>query len=385
MNSRRYRVLQVVETLHPGGAENVAATLAISLRQDLFEVDVAALSEIGTVEQRLNAAGRVVRLIGKHRGIDLGAVVRLRRFLVEGRYDLIHTHNPIANHWTVLACRTMIGAPPVIVTEHSIHYPGRVARWYPAVRTIVGAGNHLIIGVCDAVTESHKGVDPLNRAKYRTIHNGIEPCPTASSDELAELRRQFGFSLQEHVVGTVGNLRGAKAHDDLIEAFALLLKRFPKARLAIVGDGPLRADLRGRAERLGIGERVAFLGRRTDARRILPMFDVFALSSTREGFPVVVLEAAAAGVPIVATNVGGVSEVVQDGVTGRLVAPNRPDLLADALLATLEDPKEASCRASQANGLFLREFTARAMTRKVERLYAEVLGLQPTPAPLDES
>lgn len=376
----RFRVLQVVETLRPGGAENVVATLAVQLRRDRFEVEVAALVEAGEVAERIVAAGVPLHVIGKRRGFDLGALVRLRRLLASGRYDLIHTHNPIANHWTVLACRLLPGAPPVVLTEHSIHYRGRIAWWYPAARAVIGLGNRAIVGVCEAVTESHRRIDPLNRAKYVTIHNGIDPIAPLDDRAREALRREIGLAAGHRVVGTVGNLRPAKAHADLLAAIPAVFREFPEVRLVVAGAGPMEADLARLAKGLGIAERVHWLGRRSDVPRLLSVFDVFALSSAREGFPVAVLEAASAGVAMVATDVGGVGEVIHDGVTGRLVPPGRPDVLGQAIGSLLRDTDAARRMADAARDLYHSRFTAEAMTRKVEDLYAEILGL-PRPLP----
>lgn len=371
---RRFRILQVAETLLPGGAENVVATLAIHADRTRFIPEVAALSESGELADRIQKEGIPIHVVGKGRGFDVGALRRLRRLIREGRYDLIHTHNPIANHWTIVASRFVRKAPPIVLTEHSIHYPGRIAWWYPGVRTLFGLGNRVIVGVCEAVTESHRRLDPANRRRYRTIHNGIEPIVRPTAETIEARRRKLDLLPKDRVVGSVGNLRSAKAHDDLLESFVVVSKAVPEARLLVVGDGPLRSELSARAERLGVAGSVRWLGRRTDVPEILPVFDVFVLSSRREGFPVALLEASSAGVPIVATNVGGVGEVIRDRVTGRLVPPERPDLLASAALECLMDPESASTMADAARRLFLEEFTAETMTGKTQALYSEILG-----------
>lgn len=370
---RRFRILQVAETLRPGGAENVVATLAIRLDRSRFDLEVAALSESGELAERIQKGGIPLHVVGKRRGIDLSALTRLRRLIRDGRYDLIHTHNPIANHWTVLASRFIRKTPPIVMTEHSIHYPGRIAWWYPAARSLLGLGNRAIIGVCEAVTESHRRIDPANRHRYRAIHNGIEAISRPTAEELNAVRLEIGLSPGDRVIGAVGNLRPAKAHDDLLDAFATISSEIPEVRLVVVGDGPGRSELASHAERLGVASRVLWLGRRTDVPRLLPLFEVFILSSRREGFPVAVLEAASAGVPIVATDVGGVREVIHDGVTGRLVPPARTEALSGAILDLLRDPPGASKLADAASRLFHEKFTAEAMTRKVESLYAEIL------------
>ncbi len=368
------KILHIIESLRPGGAENVVATLARHSRSHGLDVEVVALATGGDVADALARDGIRVHILNKRPGLDRHLPPALARLVRDRSPDILHAHNPIAHHWTVIASFLLRRPPPIINCEHSIHYPGRIARWYPAVRTVLCLKDAAIVGVCEAVTASHMRLDPLNRTRYRTIYNGIEPVPRLTGGERDALKTELGLARGTFVVGTVGNLRPAKAHSDLLEAFAATSAVRKDTVLVVAGEGPLRAELAAQAERLGVAGRVHWLGRRGDVSRLLGVFDVFVLSSRREGFPVAVLEAASAGVPIVATDVGGVREVVRDGDTGRLVPPARPDLLAAALRDVIERPDAAIERARSARAAFEREFTAEIMTRKTEALYQEILG-----------
>ena len=370
---RKIRVLHVIESLRSGGAENVVAALATHTDPSRFESEVVALASGGDVADRLHSAGVTVHILGKRLGVDLSAAARLRHLIQERQISIVHAHNPVANHWTILACLFMAGAPPILQTEHSIHYRGRIRLWYPFLRGILGLWNSAIVGCCTAVTVSHRRIDPLNRSRYRTVYNGIEPLGRPSAERRAALRREIAIPDGFTVAGTVGNLRGPKAHGDLLSALALLAGEFPRLITIIAGDGPLEQELRARAAALGIAGCVRWLGKRADVSNLLGIMDIFVLSSTREGFPVAVLEAISAGVPVVATDVGGVSEVIMPGMTGVLVPPGDPPALAAGIRSVLGDVAGAKHRAAMAHEAFDRTFTVEAMARSMESLYAEIL------------
>jgi glycosyltransferase involved in cell wall biosynthesis len=195
------------------------------------------------------------------------------------------------------------------------------------------------------------------RRRYRTIHNGIERLAVPAPSRRESLRRELGLGPGDVVVGSVGNLRAPKAYGDLLDALSRLAPEFPSLTAVIVGDGPMAEELRARAEELGLGRRVRWLGRRSDVADLYGVMDVYVLSSRREGFPMALIEAAAACVPIVATDVGGVSEIVRPGETGLLAPAGDPPRLADAVRTLLEDRALAD-----------------GMARSTEALYLEVLG-----------
>lgn len=367
-------VVHVVETLNPGGLENVVATVVERLDRRRYSSTVIVLSEAGSLVRRIEATGTKVHVIGKRPGFDMPAARELRRIVANSDVDLVHTHNPIANHWTVIATMGLGRGVPIIVSEHSIHYSGRIAWFYPWVRTVIGLRNQAIVGVCDAVTASHAAIDPLNRGKYVTIHNGIDPVPHIPEGQLSGLRTELGVGHGRYVLGTIGNLRPAKAHGDLLAALSILVTRGCDAVLVVAGEGPLRRELAIETERLGLSDRVRWLGSRSDVPQLLSVFDAFVLSSRREGFPVAVIEAASAGVPVVATDVGGVREVIRTGETGVLVPPASPGALADGLQAVLTDRTSARRMAETARAEFDARFTAEIMVRQTQALYDRVLA-----------
>lgn len=370
------RVLHVIESLRSGGAESVIGLLAKHADRTRFEPEAVALAAGGPAEQLIRSEGTTVHILGKRPGIDLRAAGKLRALVRDRRISIIHAHNPIANHWSILACLFMREAPPIINTEHSVHYRGKVRGWYPVARSLLGVRNAAIVGVCEAVTESNRRIDPLNRRRYRTIYNGIEPLVRPTAERRDQIRRGLGVPAGATVIGTVGNLRRAKAYPDFLDAIARLAPRHPGLIVLIAGDGPLRAELEARSASLGLGQYLRWLGRRNDVVEILPAMDVFVLSSRREGFPMAILEAMSAGVPVVATDVGGVREVVRDGETGILLPAGDPVRLSEGIHRMIEDQPAAARMAVRASEVFQRAFTVERMTRSMESLYLEVLEQQ---------
>jgi glycosyltransferase involved in cell wall biosynthesis len=183
----------------------------------------------------------------------------------------------------------------------------------------------------------------LPAAKVATILNGIDTARFGAAGDPAQARRALGLNGRGPVIGTVGRLEPVKDHATLLQAFRRVREAHPGAALVVAGDGPLREPLEAQARALGLAGSVTFLGRRSDVADWLGGLDVFVLSSVSEGLPLTVLEAMAAGVPVVSTDVGGIQEIIRAPGEGRLVAPRSPDSMAEAVLALLAD--EAARRA----------------------------------------
>jgi glycosyltransferase involved in cell wall biosynthesis len=181
------------------------------------------------------------------------------------------------------------------------------------------------------------------------------------------------------VIGSIGRLAEKKGQRDLLEAAARVFEHTPTARLCLVGDGPLRASVEARASELGIRDRVDFLGTMPDGVRKLADFDVFVLPSHMEGMSNGLLEAHAAGLPVVATDVGGNAEVTRDGETGLVVPPRDPLALGDAILRMMKDPGRARARAAAGRERILAEFTVQRMVSRLEQLYTGLLDAKERP------
>jgi len=227
------------------------------------------------------------------------------------------------------------------------------------------------LAVSTAVQES---LPARIRAHSRVVRYGVDTAEVRREGEhRGEQRRQLGVSDAQILIGTVANLRVTKGYPDLLVAAKRVLRDNDRVRFVAVGRGPLERDLREQHARLGLGDRFQFLGFRPDAVRVMSAFDVFCLPSRHEGLPVALMEAFALGLPVVATRVGGVAELVTDGQDAVLVASGQPGRLAEALTALIDDPPR---RAAMANAAAARSetFDAPRSVQAVEAVYREVTG-----------
>lgn len=331
----RVRVLWLTKGLGRGGAEMLLVSLARAL--DPASVELTAgyvLPHKDALVEPLQRAGVSVHCLSSG-GDKAGWLLQLRRLLVEGGFDVVHTHAPVVG----TAARLLAPKGQTLVhTEHNVwgRYR-RPTRWANAAT--IGR-NAVVWAVSEGVAQS---IQPRSwRGQHTNVEvmlHGIDP----SEVRLGADARQGGLArlgLFEGplTVGTVGNLTPKKDHDSLLRALVGLRQHVPDARLVIVGSGPREAHLRAKARELGIEDAVLLTGIRDDVPDLLPAFDLFAMSSLHEGLSIALVEALAAGLPVVATRVGGIPEVIVDERDGLLVPPSNADALADAMTRLARDP-----------------------------------------------
>lgn len=378
--ARRLRVLHVITRMIVGGAQETVLLSCALAHRERFDVEALSGVETGSEGELHTEALRrgvhlrfepsLVRAVDPWR--DLTALVRLTRLFLRERPDVVHTHSSKAGILGRVAAR--IARVPLVV--HTVHGWGfTLGQSRPAFETYV-ALERICARLCDilVVVAEPDRKEGLRRGigrpeQYRTVRSGIEIAPFRdATDDPAEVRASLGIPKTAFVVGSVLRLSPQKAPLDLLEAFARAFVDRADARLVLVGDGPLRAEVEARAAALGVADRVVLTGLRRDVPRLLRAFDVFALSSRWEGLPRVFPQAMAAGLPIVATRVAGAADAIVDGVTGLLVEPGDIEALSRALLAVSQD--DARRRQMGAAGLSrVEEFSAERMVRGLEAIY----------------
>jgi glycosyltransferase involved in cell wall biosynthesis len=291
----------------------------------------------------------------------------------EWRPSVLHTHNPGANFYGALAGR-LAGIPAIICTRHG-EGQSDAAVWFPFLC-------HRLVAVSEGVRARLLSRWQVPRRRVVTIHNGVD-AGRASSLPRAEARARLGLPEGVPVAITVARLAPEKDHLTLLRAAAGLRARLPELHCLLVGGGRLEAGLRQQAERLGLQSSVLFLGQRTDVAELLPAADVFVLPSLQEGLSIAVLEAMSAGLPVVATAVGGNSLLVREGQTGFLAPPRDADALAKAMEAVLTQPERASQLGAAGRARVQAEFSVEDTARRYLDLYGEVLGMRHRRAPGD--
>lgn len=365
------RITHVVENLNRGGLERVVIDLALAQKAAGHDCRVVCLYEEGLLARELRAEGIAVDACGKGAGFDLGALRRMRALFRAHGSEILHSHNIIAHAYAALASRG-IGVRRFLNTRHGrgVAPPGRMRL---ALYSIAMRWTDRVVAVCEAARRNLAEHDRVPAAKLAVVPNGIhvERFVAASSSAHRTVADLLGVGSAIEIIGFVGRLNWAKDLPTLIRAFAMLRRRGREAALALIGDGSLRGELERLAADEGVGDRVVFLGDRSDVRNLLPGFDVFAMSSVSEGYSIALLEASASALPIVATDVGGNAEIVSDGVSGRIVKPGDPALFADALEDVLADPGRARAMGEAAIARVRREGSVETMVARYQTLYAE--------------
>ena len=361
----------MITELSVGGSQTALLRLLEKIDQNRFSPSVACLYDgDGETGRRIRGLSIDVTDLAMTK-TSLFSWLRLYRLLRQQRPLILHCwlfHPSILGRILGRMARV-----PIIITSRRNDQVGGTLREY-VNRWSGGLSDRTI-----AVSESARTIE-IQRAKVppdqvMVIPNGIETekFSTLTPEVGLEFRRRLNISAEVPLLGSVGRLHEQKGYNQLIRAMVKIRARVPKARLLLVGEGECRGDLERLARDLGVTEAVIFTGKRMDIPQIMSALDVFVLSSLWEGMPNVILEAMAAGRPVVATRVGGVPEVVTDDVTGLLVSPRDPTALAEACIRLLRDTRLQDRLGSQARRHVLEHFQVDAAARSTEALYEALL------------
>jgi glycosyltransferase involved in cell wall biosynthesis len=357
-------IVHVLSSYGVGGQERVALDLAAGQAERGHAVSVISLAgePDGPLATEFLAAGVAVHRVARKPRLDPALVVKLARLVRSLGADVVHTHNPLPLTYGAPAAR--LAGARCIHTKHGKN-PGT-----PAERVLRRAAARLVgafVAVSETTAEQARAQRDCAPRKLTVIPNGIRLGRYQPDAALrSAVRAELGIPAGAWVVGTVGRLDEFKNQALLVRA--LLPRVGPDYRLVIVGDGPARDDV---ARAAGGSPWIALTGRRMDVERLLPAFDVFALPSKSEGLPLVVPEAMAAGLPVVATAVGGLPDVVDDGATGLLVAVEEAPFAA-ALGALAADRGRARAMGARAREVALARYSADRMLDDYLALYRAV-------------
>ncbi len=367
------RVAIMIDTLSIGGAQKLITSFVSAVSKQTIQPTIVSLQDhAATVNlELLHSADVDVKIFPSRSLLNLGRLLRLVHFLRAEKFDLIHTHLSYAN---ILGCLAGYYAGiPVIATLHStghdsyrksgllIRLEGLILHYF--ARRIVAVG-HLVA----AAYRQRLGSRPID-----VIPNGVPRPPQLSPQERQQLRREFTGDEDRVIIISVGRLVRAKGYEDLIEAFAILHRKDPRPVLVIAGGGRLFDTIKKQLVEMNLEDSIYCLGERNDIPQLLGASDIYAISSHREGLPVALLEAMMAGLPIVATSVGDIPQVVTSQI-GRLVPPRRADCLAEALSDLVSAPERMSAMGQAARLRAMQEYSLESWIKKLTSLYEDTLG-----------
>ena len=363
-----------------GGGETQVLGLTLELLRMGHQAELFCDPD-GALWPRATAAGIVCRPLRVRNAVDLGAGLRLRALLTRGRYDVVHFHTSRAH---ALAPYVRGLSPIRVVTRRMDYRPNRWFGGYLYNRAVDGV-IAISGGVADALADGG-----AVRQHIRVVPSGVDCAHFVPPDARARdaARARFALRADDIVVGALGTLVPRKGHRVLIEALALARRPGDQTaemaavgghlRCLIAGAGPQAAELAGRARELGCLDEVRLLGRLEESRELLWALDLFAMPSLKEGLGVAALEAMACGLPVVASAVGGLGEVVEDGISGMLVTPGDAAALAGALIKLAASAEDRVAMGAAARTRAVERFSMGAMARGTLEVYATLLGRRGT-------
>ena len=364
-NHAHLRILQLVNSLDTGGAEKMASSLSLQLQRMGHRVHIVCLRDFGRMAvpiERFHENGIYPLKYAKHNGFNPACVFKLVRLLKSECIDIIHSHNPLVTHYAA-AASLLAGTPLSVSTVHG-SATLEIQTWAQALFAGSCRLTDRIVLVCRQVQEEFCRRFPSLASRAISIPNGIE------FGELLAIAPRVPSG--EFVFGAVGRLVPVKDHSTLLAAFARLHSRFPSCRLEILGWGELREPLENLAATLGLGHAVGFHGWSSDISAFLSRVDAFVISSRSEGLPMTLLEAMAAGLPIVATAVGGVPEVVEVARCGWLARPGDAEDLANQMACAISSRDGHGQRAREA---VLKNYSVESMARQYVAVYETTFPL----------
>ncbi|HEX7709022.1 MAG TPA: glycosyltransferase [Thermoanaerobaculia bacterium] len=368
----RIRLLWLIDSLNVGGAESLILPFARALDPRRFALTVCSLTTINGNQLKASIEDAGLKTVNlEARSLrDFRAFRRLLGMLRTESFDLIHAHLTYASIWGALAGR--LARVPTVASLH-VAPPGSgsdglrdrlmrfaLSRW--AARTIA---------VSDSLRTQYLAAGGLDERRVVTIHNGIETGPfnRPRIECRARIKEEFGIPQDVLLLVCVSVLRPGKGIDVLLQAATLM----PESHILIVGDGAMRAEWERLAVALGLADRVRFAGHRSDISQWLAGGDILVHPSLADAFPTVLLEAMAAGLPVVASHVGGIPEIVVHGRTGLLVPPGNPDALAAAVRSLGTGPPASREMGTEGRRIVDEQFSTDAWTARIEALYGEVV------------
>jgi glycosyltransferase involved in cell wall biosynthesis len=379
MSMERIRLVKFLNVFAIGGTERQFVNIVKRLDPEQFDLRIACFRKWGAFLPEIEACHRPLtafQIRNMHSPTTMWRQLQFARYLRHYRTQVLHTYGWYANVFGIPAAK--LAGVPVIIASIRDTGAHQTPIQLKVQRRLCGLA-HCVLANSDAVRDWLLA-GGYRASQLRVIRNGIVQQKLDRSVARSSFRQELGIPSGAPLVGTVCRLNPVKAVEDLLFAAVRVLPSHPETRFVIIGDGDERAALTSLAAQLGIADRVIFLGFRTDVVQLLPQLTVSVLTSLTEGFSNTILESMAAGIPVVATRVGGNSEIIVDGVTGRLVPVRDTAALSDAIASLLGNPELAIRMGSSGKSRVAGRFSIENTVRETEQLYLELMEKCPIAA-----
>ncbi|HEX8523947.1 MAG TPA: glycosyltransferase [Tepidisphaeraceae bacterium] len=368
------KVAHVALSLDVGGLErNIVNQVRQAPALDQ-QISVICLERPGTLAPTAESLGATIRCTDKRPGLRLDILPRLRKIIRQLKPDIIHTHQIGPLFYTRLAATGL--RIPIVHTEHG-REPYESGAKFRALSRFAARSARIFYCLTEDMKKHVLAHRITSSDKIRVIHNGIDFTPYTTPHDTAAVRAQLNIPHDAVVIGTIGRLNEIKRQDVLLKAFATVRATIPGAHLLLVGDGPLKSDLESLAQQLNIKHHIHFAGYQSNTAPYMQAMNLFTLTSRSEGMPQSILEACVAGIPVIASNVGGIPEVIRHNQTGLLFPAGDDQALARNIINLLENPVEASRLATAAKAYVESTFDIRRMAREYHHHFLDLLGRPP--------
>lgn len=355
-----------------GGQSNRILTKCIGLANKGHDVCISAPADSELIKRAKSANIDVFTKVQYQRGIHpinfFCEVLYLRNFIRNESFDIIHTHGS-QDSWITSIAVSLINKnqrPILLRTKHNI-FPIH-DHFLNKIHYSIFKG---MICISDSILQYCKEKNWLKNLKFSLIHSAVD-YSLFENAKSSDIREKYNLT-DNILIGVIARLRDEKGHIYLINAIPQIINNFPKVRFLFIGDGSLKESLMKRVKDLNVEQYVIFTGFRKDVPSILKSIDIFVLPSVSEGLGTAILEAGAAGTPILATNVGGIPDIIDDNETGFLVPPKNSELLKDKLIYLLNNPERLKITSEKLKQKIKSEFSPENLVSKTEQFYFELL------------
>lgn len=387
LNPAKIRIVYFITSMESGGSERQLANLLSLLSSDEYEKHIICLSGYGILEERFRACCHKVydlkyprlRENGKFQWKRIPGVVKsflaLVKYLKQIKPDILHTFIPVCNVMGAFAGK--LSSVKIIVSSRlSLGKYRDHNKIFALLEDFSDRFFTLIHCKSEGIKTDIATREPINYDRIRVIYNGIDLSKFSKNVDKEVIRNQLGVYQGDLVIGIIANLKPYKGHADLIEALPRIVSVFPKVKLVAIGrDDGIAKELTKQAKTLGVEDAVILTGEKDNVSDLIHVFTLLVSASHEEGFSNVILEAMAAGLPVVATDVGGNPEAVNDQITGLLVPPKNPAALAAAINQILNNPTEGKLMGIRGRQRVEDLFSNEAMVQKTKAFYREAIAL----------
>lgn len=367
MRKNKLRLMQITHDLAIGGLQQVVVNICRTIDREKFDISVMCLRNLGEFAPEVEQMGiKVFFIPQKPEGADYLSFFKVAKILRQEKIDVIHTHNtqPFVDG-TMGAL--MSGVKIIVHTDHARQFPDK--KRYMFAEWLMSHFAYKIVGVSEHTTQNLIRYEKIAPRKLTTILNGIDGAKYDIDIDKFKKRKELGIINKGPVIGLGARLVEQKGIDYLIKAMPAIIKEFPDITLVIAGKGNYDDALRDEAKTLGVDRNTLFAGPRLDMPELLKLFDVYVLPSLWEGLPMILLEAMAAGCPVVATNVGGIPKVIEHGKNGSLVEPRDPAAISAEVINILKDSELRQRYIKNGLQSFREKYSAEIMTGEYQKLY----------------